>query len=562
MAARKSLTPISKSPPAPESYPVFVVEDEPGISRLVQKTLAAAGYRVTCFETAEALLERVGDVESPILVADVRLPGINGLELVEAVAEIRDDFEVVVMTAHADVEVLARAIELGIFRCLAKPFAVGDLKLSVAGAANRLFLRLDRRAHLEVLEERNRSLTETLEQLQKSESRRVLTERLASIGQFAASLAHEINNPLSYVQTNVALLNDGAPTLVSAMQEVVDSEMWKQVEPGVAEAASRFVFELPAVLEECETGLRLMREISSDLSSVARYRTDTEEVFDLNDVVRTAARVARVESRLRARLELELGSERLPVRGSPGRLAQVVMNLIGNAGDATAPDRPNVITVRTQSEEKLIHLEVADTGIGMSTEVQKRVFEPFVTYREGGTGIGLGLVREIVAELGGSISVESQAGVGTKFKASLPIAEGDVARRRGAPMRRRLPAGLKLLVVEDDPLVRRAFQRAFRQLELRFAENGSVALREIFQERPDLIVSDLQMPEMDGVTFFESVASQWPELSRRMLFISGTEALIQRARARAPGRPLVRKPFDIASLETTLAELLTGVSPR
>lgn len=558
MATRKSLTPISKSPPAPESYPVLVIEDEADISKLVQKTLTAVGYRVTCFDTAEALLARIADYESPLLVVDVRLPGMNGLELVEAVTEVRDDFEVVVMTAHADVEVLGRAIDLGIFRCLAKPFAVGELKLSVAGAANRLFLRLDRRAQLEALEQRNRSLTETLEQLQKSESRRVLTERLASIGQFAASLAHEINNPLAYVQTNVALLNDGAPMLVSVMQEMVGTDAWRRIEPDTADAAARFAFELPAVLEECETGLRLMREISSDLSSVARYRTDTEEVFDLNDVVRTAARVARVESRLRARLELQLKGERLPVRVSPGRLAQVVMNLIGNAGDATAPDRPNVITVRSDSDGKFVLLEVQDTGVGMSDEMQRRVFEPFVTYREGGTGIGLGLVREIVSELGGRIEVESEQGVGTTFRVALPVAEAGAAPRAGGAPRRRLPRGIKLLVVEDDPLVRRAFQRAFRQLDLRFAENGSEALREILQERPDLIVSDLQMPEMDGVTFFESVSSQWPELSRRMLFISGTEALIQRARTRAPGRPLMRKPFDIATLESKLAELLSG----
>src|SRR5262249_50399739 len=149
-------------------------------------------------------------------------------------------------------------------------------------------------------------LASALEQLRASESRRVLSERLASIGRFAASLAHEINNPLAYVQTNLALLTDGAPDLVAAVEALATGAAWNELDKEVAHNAAQFAFEMPTVLEECTTGLTLMRQISTDLGSVARYRTEAEEVFDFNDVVRTACRVARVEPRLRAHIELDL----------------------------------------------------------------------------------------------------------------------------------------------------------------------------------------------------------------------------------------------------------------
>lgn len=554
--ATPSLTPDSKNPPSPDRYPVFVVEDDSATGRLVLDTLRAAGYRVQLFTTAEVVVEPVRlSVDPVLLVTDVRLPGMNGLELVNALGSVRSDFEVVVMTAHADVESLSRALELGIFRCLSKPFALSELKLAAAGAANRLFLRLDRRQQIEDLERKNRDLSTALAQLKDSESRRAFSERLASIGHFAASLAHEINNPLSYVQANLAVLQEAAPDLARTIEELMQGKSWSELDQDLAEGSARFAFELVSVLHESATGLSLIKQISSDLRNVARYRTDAEEVFDLNEVVQTACRVARIEARMKAQLTLDLCPERVSVRGSTGRLAQVVMNLVANAGEATDPQRANSITVRTRRAEQMVVLSVEDTGIGMTEAQAARIFEPFVTFRQEGVGLGLGLVKEIVTQCDGFIEVKTRPGEGSEFTVRLPMAH--VASKAGdARASGRLPVQTDILIVEDDALVRRAYQRTFRGMKLRFAENGAIALREIIQKKPDLIVSDLLMPEMNGIELFEVVGARWPDLVKRMLFVTGTDALLDAARARAPGTVIVRKPFHARDLEQKMLELL------
>lgn len=553
-----SLNPDSKNPPSPDRFPVFVVEDDPQISRLVQATLTASGYQLTGFASAEAALEHtLAHIEPSLFVVDVRLPGMDGLELAEKLREIHHDFEVVVVTAHADVESLGRALDLGIFRCLSKPFAVGELRLAVAGAANRLFLRLDRRTHISEIERSNAELVTALAQLKTSESRRVLSERLASIGHFAAALAHEINNPLTYVQTNLALLRDAAPDLVGALQAVSTGRSWAELDPEVAHNAAQAGFELLSILDECTTGLKLIKQISGDLSSVARYRTDAEEVFDFNDVVRTACRVARVEPRLRAKLALDLASEHVDVRGSTGRLAQVVMNLVANAAEASDPtkQRPNTVTVSTRREGDRVVLEVSDTGIGISHERKQRIFEPYVTFREGGTGLGLGLVQEIVNECGGEILIESEADVGSTFRVVLPAARVAVPTGSMSAVRM-LPSHADVLIVDDDAAIRRAYSRVFRGKKLRFAENGEEALRAILSQRPDLVVTDLVMPEMNGVELYESICSRWPDLAKRVVFVTGTDSLLGAVRERAPTCPVVKKPFVAAELESLMARLL------
>jgi CheY-like chemotaxis protein len=117
-----------------------------------------------------------------------------------------------------------------------------------------------------------------------------------------------------------------------------------------------------------------------------------------------------------------------------------------------------------------------------------------------------------------------------------------------------------VLVVDDDPLVRRAMARTFRAHEVILAENGRAATREIERQRPDLIVTDLRMPEMDGFAFADEVKARWPELSNRILFLSGTDSHIERARVEVPLAPLLRKPASGEELERRMAEVLEAAS--
>jgi two-component system, cell cycle response regulator CpdR len=125
-----------------------------------------------------------------------------------------------------------------------------------------------------------------------------------------------------------------------------------------------------------------------------------------------------------------------------------------------------------------------------------------------------------------------------------------------------LPPGLRVLVVDDDPLVRRSMARAFRGHKVTLAENGRAATKEIERERPDLIVSDLRMPEMDGLELASEVSRRWPELADRILFFSGTDSHIERARHEAPLQPLVKKSASGEELSRRMAEVLELAARR
>ena len=545
----------SNSPPPPDRYPIVVVEDDGAIRLLVHRALASEGYPVSVVGAGEEALCRLADLSSPVLVVDKNLPGMSGLDLVSRLRDVRDDFEAVMMTADADVDSVVRCLELGVFQYIRKPFELSEIHAAVAGAANRLFLRMDRRAQTAELERRNRQLEGALSKLKSSESKRLLSERLASIGQFASSLAHEINNPLAYVHTNVGLLREGVGTLVRAMRTLEDGNP-AGLDPRTRHDAIQYARELEGMLEECATGLTMMRQISQDLRSVSRYRTDSRERFDVNQVIRTACRVARVEPRLQAHLRLELHPEELPIEGSPGRMAQVVMNLVANAAESTDVARDNHVVVRSFPLQETAIIEVADTGVGIEPERLTHIFEPFVTSRgdDSGTGIGLGIVRQIVEEHGGTVEVDSTVGVGSTFRVVVPRVQRRTASSRVAAMRRFIPEGVNLLFVDDDPLVRRAMARAFPKDQVRFADNGRTALERIEEARPDVIVSDLRMPEMDGLTLYERVAERWPDLADKILFVSGSDGIADRARDQAPERPLLRKPFNFRELAEKIVD--------
>jgi CheY-like chemotaxis protein len=136
----------------------------------------------------------------------------------------------------------------------------------------------------------------------------------------------------------------------------------------------------------------------------------------------------------------------------------------------------------------------------------------------------------------------------TRPDASAPSADGGELNE--------LPADLHVLVVDDDPLVRRAIARTFRRQHVTLAENGVAATRALERSRPDVIVSDLKMPEMDGLALAEEVKRRWPELADRIVFVSGTGSQIERAHLEAPSQPVLRKPVQGGQLESRIAEVL------
>jgi signal transduction histidine kinase len=236
------------------------------------------------------------------------------------------------------------------------------------------------------------------ERLQQAHQRAMAQEKLSSLGMMAAGVAHEINNPMSFVTSNVRSLY---------------KELQQQRE--LPEPLQEYVTE---VLPETLDGIRRVNAIVADLRRFSRGDPETAHEYDLNEEARAALRIAQGQLS-HCEVEVELGEVGRLV-GRPTQIVQVLVNLLVNAGQATAPGGRVRLSTRLEGDQ--VRLEVRDMGSGMSPEVLSRLFQPFFTTKPHGEGTGLGLavVHGIVTAHGGRITVESQPGQGSCFTVYLP----------------------------------------------------------------------------------------------------------------------------------------------
>ncbi|WP_224367581.1 sensor histidine kinase [Hyalangium versicolor] len=271
------------------------------------------------------------------------------------------------------------------------------LPLSFTALAAIAFLVADKRTNLH--RTMMRQVLQQREQLQKAHERALEQEKLSSLGMMAAGVAHEINNPMSFVTSNV-------------------SSLYKELQrhqQGLPEPLQEYVTE---VLPETLDGIRRVNGIVSDLRRFSRGDAEIPTEYDLNDEARAALRIAHGQLG-HCKVETDLG-ELGRVVGRSRQIAQVLVNLLVNAGQATAPG--GKVHLSTRQEGEWVRMEVRDTGSGMSPEVQSRLFQPFFTTKPMGMGTGLGLavVHGIVTAHGGQVMVSSQPGEGTCFTVLLP----------------------------------------------------------------------------------------------------------------------------------------------
>jgi two-component system NtrC family sensor kinase len=254
------------------------------------------------------------------------------------------------------------------------------------------------RGVLEKVLDQQAKLVRAYNEMHQMHLRAMEQEKLSSLGMMAAGVAHEINNPMSFVSSNIhLLLKDmrGLPSLPEPLKEHVEEV-------------------LPATLE----GIRRVNAIVADLRRFARGDPEAYVEYDLNSEVRMALRIAHSQLR-HCRVESDLGEIGLVV-GWPRQMAQVLVNLLVNAGQATSDN--GLVRISTRREGDTVRIEVRDTGVGMPPEVIRKLFQPFFTTKPPGLGTGLGLavVHGIVTAHGGRIEVESQPGQGSCFTLYLP----------------------------------------------------------------------------------------------------------------------------------------------
>ena len=360
----------------------------------------------------------------------------------------------------------------------------------------------------------------------------VRADRLASIGMMSAAVAHEINNPLAYVQLCLQFLERELPGLVR-------SEDRERVLEHVRNASH---------------GIDRVATIVRDLRSFARS-DDAEGDVDVIACIEQAIKL--VESELRQRAQLVRDFEPVPaVRANASRLEQVFVNMLFNAAQAIADGDPreHEIRVTVRTGNNAVTISIADTGPGIAPELHERIFEPFFSTKAVGVGTGLGLAvcRSIVEQFGGRIEVDASAARGAALTVTLPARPEVTAPP--APVEA-APRRLRILVVDDEPLVRRALSTVLgSHYDVCVAEHGRQALEQIAAQPIDVIICDVMMPVMTGKDLYEHLLANDPALARRFVFITGGSlGVLSGYLDRVGGAQVLYKPFELAKVLEVVA---------
>jgi PAS domain S-box-containing protein len=377
------------------------------------------------------------------------------------------------------------------------------------------------------------------------EARLRQADRMASIGTLAAGVAHEINNPLTYILANLDLVAE-------------------QLREMAAGSPSEPLTELTTLVAEAREGGERVRTIVRGLKTLSRAGDEERRVvLDVRSILDVAARLANNEIAPRARLVRDFAEVPL-VEADEAKLIQVFVNLLVNATQALPAGRAHdhEIALATRKDEAgRVVVEVRDTGAGMSREVLARVFEPFFTTRPIGlgTGLGLSICHGIITALGGEISARSEPGKGSVFQVALPAAKTlDASPAATAPAVATAGKRGRILIVDDDVLVGKTLSRVLKEHDVTVLTDAREARdRLVGGEHFDLILCDLMMPEMTGMELHAALGRTDPALLDRMIFVTGGAFTSAAAEFldRVPNER-IDKPFDSKKIRDLVQQYL------
>jgi PAS domain S-box-containing protein len=397
-------------------------------------------------------------------------------------------------------------------------------------------------------------------------------DRLNSMGTLAAGVAHEINNPLTYVLYNIESLSLDLPRLANvvsrglwAMRAALGEEEIKaRIGPDAELLEPEALNDMSERARESLDGVERIRTISRAIGTFSRVESTERFRVDLNYAIECATTMALTVIKFRARLVTNLG-KLPPIWASEGKLSQVFLNLLINAAHAIDEGDVlgNCIEIRTWAEDDHVFATIRDTGRGISEANIARIFEPFFTTKPAGVGSGLGLpiCRNIVTEFGGDIGVESEPGKGTCFTVRLPVRQGisQSPPAMPAPAREVSNAHGRILMVDDEPAILSLLVHLLgADHELVTAGSGEAAQAILEGDQSfDVILCDLMMPGMSGVDLHAWVAAHHRALAQRIVFVTGgafTPTALEYVSL--VGNLRIDKPYDTALLKGLISDLV------
>jgi two-component system NtrC family sensor kinase len=417
---------------------ILTIDDSPTYLAFLSGELRNQGYQVETASNGGDGLARIGAQSFDCVLIDLLMAGMDGIEVCRQIAAMRPALDhaplIIILTGSENKGDINRGFEAGADDYVSKSSDLAVLRARIQALMRRRFFQEEnsriveelkarelemvhardarqmaeaRVAMAEKLVQANHDLQHANQKLKETQAQLIQNEKMASLGQLVAGIAHEINNPLAFVVNNLFLVEGGLESLSP------------EVEPHLAEASRKKLRNARDRLGEMREGLDRVKALVLDLRTFSRLDEAELTTVDVVETIDAVLLLFKHKMNAHIRVERHYISERtLSCYG--GRLHQVLMNLIANAVDAIAAQGKIVITTSQTAEAFLI--SVRDTGAGIPEAIRSKIFDPFFTTKAVGRGTGLGLAISygIVQEHGGSIEVQSEVGVGTEFLVRIP----------------------------------------------------------------------------------------------------------------------------------------------
>jgi signal transduction histidine kinase len=425
---------------------ILIVDDTPMNIRLLFDILHADGFDISVVKSGEMALEKVPLIMPDLILLDVMMPGIDGFETCRHLKadESVKDIPVIFMTALSDVEDKVKGLKLGAVDYITKPIQVEEV---LARVNVHLTLRIAQKQLIQEVNERRQTeakLQQTLQELQQAQTQLVQSEKMSSLGELVAGVAHEINNPVNFIYGNLTHASQYIHDLLRIVQ--LYQQYYPNAVPEVqaeleANDLNFLLEDLPKLLDSMKIGAKRIRDIVLSLRVFSRLDESEIKGVDIHEGIDSTLMI--LGHRLKGKpgspsIEVIKEYGNLPlVECYAGQINQVFMNIISNAIDAleeslvscqlstvdgTLNNNPT-IRIHTKAVGKQVVIQIADNGRGIPKELQKRIFDPFFTTKPVGVGTGMGLAisYQIIKEKhGGSLQCVSPSEGGSEFVIAIP----------------------------------------------------------------------------------------------------------------------------------------------
>lgn len=428
-----------RSDSAFHSARILIIDDSPTYLAFVGDALRGQGYEAEGLTSGADGLARVETQNFDCVLVDLMMPDMDGIEVCRRIAAMRSNLErpqtVVILTGSEDTNDIRRGFEAGADDYVKKSSDLAVLRARIQALMRRRFFQdedgrlseelkakeleiSNARAGREVAEARatladelmqvNRDLQEANRKLKETQTQLIQNEKMASLGQLVAGIAHEINNPLAFVLNNLFIVESSLGIL------------YPEMEPRLSEASLVKLGKTRIRLGEMREGLDRVKALVLDLRTFSRLDEAEFKTVDVGETIDTVLLLMKHKMNGRVLVEKRCAGERT-LNCYPGKLHQVLMNLIANAVDAIEGE--GKIVIATSRTAHFFLISVRDSGAGIPEGIQSKIFDPFFTTKPLGQGTGLGLAISygIVQDHGGSIEVKSERGVGSEFLIKIPV---------------------------------------------------------------------------------------------------------------------------------------------